>query len=182
MNDYRDPTDESTEREAGQYLTFVVGEETFGMDISVIHEIIDYGELTRVPLVPDFIRGVINLRGSVVPVIDLNARLGRGPATRSKRTAVVIVALLQEDDQELNLGVLVDLVNKVVDIENADIEPPPQFGTAIRTDFIEGMARREEGFMILLDPGRVFAVEELSLLGEEPPVHGAPRETMGAAR
>ena len=88
------------EREAGQYLTFVVAGETYGMAIASIHEIIDFGDLTRVPLVPDYIRGVINLRGNVVPVIDLGARLGRGPTTPGKRTSMVIIELPQHDGEE----------------------------------------------------------------------------------
>ncbi|GAB6042418.1 chemotaxis protein CheW [Endothiovibrio diazotrophicus] len=168
------------EREATQYLTFVVAGETFGMAIASIHEIIDFGDLTRVPLVPDYIRGVINLRGNVVPVIDLSARLGRGPTVRGKRTSMVIVELPQADQANLTLGVMVDVVNEVIEIEEAEIEPPPPFGTPVRPDFIDGMARREEGFMILLDPERVFAVEELSILEGMPARRVPARDGEGA--
>lgn len=176
----------SDERDTGQYLTFVVDGETYGMGIGVIHEIIDFCEVTRVPLVPSYIRGVINLRGAVVPVIDLNARLGRGPSTPNKRTAVVIIELPLADEQRLNLGVMVDMVNEVIDIEEELVEPPPPFGTAIRTDFIDGMARRDDAFMILLDPERVFAPEELSLLEESAPLAsggppGAAHDAMGVS-
>ncbi|GAB6040659.1 chemotaxis protein CheW [Endothiovibrio diazotrophicus] len=148
-----------------QYLTFVLGGEVFSMAISRIQEIIEYGELTYVPLVPEFIRGVFNLRGRVVPVIDLSVRLGRHPAELSVDSCIVIVEVAAgEGEEPLAIGMLVDGVRQVLEIAAAQIEPPPAFGARVRTDFIEGMVPAQGGFMILLQVDAVLSVEEMSLL------------------
>lgn len=154
---------------AGQYLTFVLGGEVFALGILNIKEIIDYGELTEVPMMPAFIRGVINLRGRVVPVVDLAARFGRGVTQIAKRTGIVIVetsSVNDEDGEESrqDVGIIVDAVNEVVDIGNQDIEPPPAFGAKIRPDFINGMAKRNGRFIILLNVNRVLSVDEMTEL------------------
>ncbi len=147
---------------AGQYLTFVLGGEAYALGILNIKEIIDYGHLTEVPMMPAFVRGVINLRGSVVPVIDLNARFGKGSTDIAKRTGIVIVETgHQADDDRQDIGIIVDAVNEVVDINRQDIEPPPSFGTGIRPDFISGMAKRDDRFIILLNVDRVLSVDEM---------------------
>ena len=153
---------------AGQYLTFVLGGELYALGILNIKEIIDYGQLTEVPMMPAFVRGVINLRGSVVPVVDLAARFGKGSTQIVKRTAIVIVETLAEnnDDRGQDIGIIVDAVNEVVDIGQQDIEPPPSFGTGIRPDFINGMAKRNERFIILLDVNRVLSVDEMANLSK----------------
>ncbi len=153
---------------AGQYLTFVLGGELYALGILNIKEIIDYGQLTEVPMMPAFVRGVINLRGSVVPVVDLAARFGKGSTQIVKRTAIVIVETLAEnnDDRGQDIGIIVDAVNEVVDISQQDIEPPPSFGTGIRPDFINGMAKRNERFIILLDVNRVLSVDEMANLSK----------------
>ncbi len=147
----------------GQYLTFMLGGETFALGILNIKEIIDYGQLTEVPMMPDFVRGVINLRGSVVPVIDLQARFGKGGTQIHKRTGIVIVEVgeIGEEDQQ-DIGIIVDAVNEVVEIGDDDIEPPPSFGTGIRPDFISGMAKRSNRFIILLNVNRVLSVNEMA--------------------
>ncbi len=148
-----------------QFLTFTLGGEVYAIDILSIREIIDYGNLTTVPMMPAFIRGVINLRGSVVPVVDLAARFGDEPAQTTKRTGIIIVELI-DDESAMNIGVVVDRVNEVLDIPQADIEPPPSFGARIRTDFIRGMGKVDGKFLVLLDVGNVLSVDELSLLSE----------------
>jgi purine-binding chemotaxis protein CheW len=153
---------------AGQYLTFVLGGEVYALGILNIKEIIDYGQLTEVPMMPAFVRGVINLRGSVVPVIDLLARFGKGSTLIAKRTGIVIVetAVTDEDDEaKQDIGIIVDAVNEVVDIGQQDIEPPPNFGVGIRPDFINGMAKRDDRFVILLNVNRVLSVDEMAALG-----------------
>ena len=146
----------------GQYLTFVLGGEAYALGILNIKEIIDYGHLTEVPMMPAFVRGVINLRGSVVPVIDLSARFGKGSTEIAKRTGIVIVETdHQADDDRHDIGIIVDAVNEVVDINRQDIEPPPSFGTGIRPDFISGMAKRDDRFIILLNVDRVLSVDEM---------------------
>ncbi len=153
----------------GQYLTFVLGGEAFALGILNIKEIIDYGNVTEVPMMPEFIRGVINLRGRGVPVIDLSARFGRASTQIGKRTGIVIVettsgGLSEHDAFQQDLGIIVDAVNEVVDIGRDDIEPAPTFGARIRQDFISGMAKRNGRFIILLNVNRVLSMDEFAVL------------------
>ena len=146
-----------------QYLTFALGGEMFAVGILNVKEIIEYGHLTEIPMMPAFIRGVINLRGAVVPVIDLSARFGGSSSTVSRRTCIVIVELgIGEERQDL--GVIVDAVNEVLEIPRADIEPPPSFGARIRADFIQGMGKVDGHFVIILNVERVLSTEEITLL------------------
>ena len=149
-----------------QYLTFSVSSETFAIPIAAIKEIIEYRILTDVPMMPSYIRGVINLRGRVVPVIDLSVRFGRNKGEVSKRTCIVILEIAQDDGQQ-DISVVVDAVSAVVDIADADIEPPPQFGAKLRADFISGMGKIGEQFVIILNVDRVLSIEELAMLGGE---------------
>ncbi len=149
--------------ESGQYLTFSLAEEVFAVGILVIKEIIQYGQLTTVPLMPSYIRGVINLRGAVVPVIDLYARFGKGNAEVGKRTCIVIIEVTHEDESH-DIGIMVDAVSAVIDIAADQIEPAPTFGSSVRTDFIEGMGKVNDQFVIILDVARTFSVDELAAL------------------
>jgi len=142
-----------------QFLTFMLGEERYAVGILHIKEIIEYGSLATVPMMPDCVRGVINLRGAVVPVMDLSARFGRGQSVIGKRSCIVIVEAGGEEKQVL--GMLVDAVNAVVEIGAEDIEPAPSFGTRIRPDFIAGMGKYNGRFVILLDIERVLSSEEI---------------------
>ena len=151
---------------AGQYLTFVLGGEMYALGIFNIKEIIDYGNLTYVPMMPAFVRGVINLRGSVVPVVDLLARFGKGSTQIAKRTGIVIVETIDGSGRQQDIGIIVDAVNEVVEIAQSDIEPPPSFGAGIRPDFISGMAKRNGRFVILLDINRVLSIEEMANLSQ----------------
>jgi len=151
---------------AGQYLTFVLAGETYALGILNIKEIIDYGNLTEVPMMPAFVRGVINLRGSVVPVVDLAARFGKGSTHIAKRTGIVIVETAADTDDQQDIGIIVDAVNEVVDIGQQDIEPPPSFGAGIRPEFINGMAKRNGKFIILLNVNRVLSVDEMADLSK----------------
>jgi len=153
---------------SAQYLTFVLGGEVYALEILHIKEIIQYGELTEVPMMPSFIRGVINLRGKVVPVVDMTARFGRGVTNVARRTSIVIIELVQDEDSDIevqSIGVMVDAVNEVIDIAHADVEPPPAFGGRIRADFISGMAKRHGRFIIVLNLAQVLSVEEMVSLG-----------------
>ncbi|MBS4097236.1 MAG: chemotaxis protein CheW [Sulfuricella sp.] len=149
--------------EQQQYLTFMLGEEMFAIGILAIREIIEYGYLTEVPLTPPFIRGVLNLRGAVVPVIDLVVRFGREPRESTKRTCIVIVEI-ESDDRGQEMGVVVDAVNEVLEIPLGDIEPPPEFGARIRSDFIKGMGKINGKFVILLDVNRVLLLDEIAVV------------------
>lgn len=153
-----------------QFLTFLLGEEVFAMDIRTVREIIQNGALTTVPLMPSFVRGVINLRGAVVPVIDLHARFGRPPGRTTKKSCIVIFEALarggEDGNEKVELGLLVDAVSEVIDIAETQIEPPPNFGAAVRRDFIQGMGKVGSRFVILLDPDRAFDVAEMAGLCE----------------
>ena len=157
------PPAEATQQELQQYLTFMLGGEIFAIGILSIKEIIEYGQLTEVPRMPEFIRGVINLRGAVVPVIDLGARFGKQPALISRRTCVVIIEVQFEGEQQV-VGVMVDAVNEVLDIPADQVEPAPTFGANIRADFIQGMGKVEGRFVIILNVDHVLSLDEMSTL------------------
>jgi purine-binding chemotaxis protein CheW len=148
-----------------QYLTFWLGEEVFGMDIRTVREIIQCGAMTSLPLFPAFVRGVINLRGAVVPVVDLNARFGRAPAVVGKKTCVVVFDAVRGGERT-ELGLLVDAVSAVIKIAPGDIEPPPEFGNAVRREFIRGIGKVGERFVVLLEPDRALDVNEMAELCE----------------
>lgn len=151
--------------EESQYLTFLLADEMFAIGILNIKEIIEYGQVTSVPMMPDFVRGVINLRGQVVPVIDLQARFGRASSPISKRSCVVIVEIQSSTDTEPQvIGVVVDSVSEVLSIAAAQIEKAPQFGARLRPDFISGMGKIEDKFVIILNADKVLSVDELSSL------------------
>ena len=148
-----------------QLLTFNVGEQLFGVEIDVIKEIIQYGVVTRVPMVPVYIRGVLNLRGAVVPVVDLLARFGNPAVVPGKRACTVIIEIAQEGVRQ-DVGILVDSVSEVLEVDAANIEPPPAFGAGLRADFIRCMARIGTELVIVLDVDRIFSLEELTRIGD----------------
>lgn len=149
--------------DVNQYLSFVLGGETYGVSILVIKEILEYNEPTIVPMMPSFIRGVINLRGSVVPVVNLSIRLGKSTTEIAKRTCVVIIEVKHEGET-MEVGVVVDAVNEVMDIAPDNIDSAPNFGVNIRTDFIQGMGRVDGKFVVLLNIDHVLSIKELSVL------------------
>lgn len=146
-----------------QYLTFTLGSEMFAVAILNVKEIIEYGTVTEIPMMPGFIRGVINLRGAVVPVIDLSCRFG-GKSTQVARRTCIIIVEMTEGDIKQDIGVMVDAVSEVLEIASGDIEPAPAFGAKIRTDFISGMGKVNGKFVIILDVARVLSVEEIAML------------------
>ena len=161
----RQPQAHRATLEPVQYLTFMLAGETFAIGILAIKEIIEYSHLTEVPMMPACVRGVINLRGAVVPVMDLLARFGRTPSAVTKRTCIVIVELEAGGERQI-VGVVVDAVNEVLDIAAADIEPAPAFGARIRGDFIQGMGKVKGKFVILLNVAHVLSIDEISSLGD----------------
>lgn len=145
-----------------QFLTFMLADEQYAIGILHIKEIIEYGSLATVPMMPPCVRGVINLRGAVVPVLDLSARFGRAPSVIGKRSCIVIAEVANGEDEGVQvLGMLVDAVNAVVEIGASDIEPAPSFGTRIRPDFIAGIGKFSGKFVILLDIDHVLASDEI---------------------
>ena len=135
----------------------------FAISILGIKEIIEYGNLTTVPMMPDFIRGVINLRGAVVPVVDMSARFGRTASEVTRRSCIVIIEV-ETDEEKQDVGVVVDSVSEVLEIPAAEIEPAPSFGARIRADFISGMGKVNGKFVIILNADRVLSVDEMAML------------------
>jgi purine-binding chemotaxis protein CheW len=144
-----------------QYLTFHLGDEVFAMDIVTVREIIQHASMTVVPLMPNFVRGVINLRGAVVPVIDLQSRFGRPLAQLGKRTCVIIFDA-SRDGEKMELGLMVDSVSEVIEIAQADIEPAPQFGTTIAREFIHGLGKVGGEFLVILEPERALNIDDMA--------------------
>lgn len=162
--------DESTpalavHKHGGQYLTFIVGKDKLAINIDDVKEIIEISNLTRVPMTPNYIRGVINLRGNVVPVVDLSARLGHHTTNIENRSCIVLVEIITNDESQ-SLGMLVDQVDEILEIPIENIQPAPEFGSDIRTEFIQAMGRVGEDFIVLLEIERVLSVAELSSLSQ----------------
>ena len=155
---------------AERYLTFALAGEVYALPILDITEIMEYRALTVVPMMPPFLRGVINLRGRVVPVVDMAARFGHGHTDVARRTSIIIVETPNTGDDghvtSSSMGIMVDAVNKVVHLGAEDIEPPPAFGAGIRADFISGMAKYDGQFVIILDVSHVLSLDEMVMLGK----------------
>lgn len=142
----------------GKYLTFVLGSEEYGLEILKVREIISVMEITEVPQVPAFIKGVINLRGKVIPVMDLRLKFGMTPVEYTRETCIIVVTI-----GDLLIGVVVDTVAEVLDISEAEIDPPPTFGSTVKTDFIMGMGKIKDKVKILLDIDKILSVDELNV-------------------
>ncbi|MGZ5053135.1 MAG: chemotaxis protein CheW [Methylobacter sp.] len=155
--------DSQVSEAAQQYLIFMLSLETYAINIVRIKEIIQCSQLTEVPRMPAFIRGVINLRGSVVPVIDLSARFGKKSAELSRRNCIIIIETEDEDGHQ-HIGMMVDAVSAVLEIPDNEIEPAPTFGTDIHTDFIAGMAKVNDKFVIVLNILRVLSMNDMESL------------------
>lgn len=153
---------EDTEQ-MNQYLTFMLDDEVFALEISKVREVLDFSDVTKVPQTPDFMRGVINLRGSVVPVVDMRLKFGMGSAETTVNTCIIIVEVIMDGEASV-LGALVDSVQEVLDMEPDQIEPPPRIGTKLNTEFIRGMGKHNEHFVIILDIDKVFSADEICLL------------------
>jgi len=147
--------------ETRQYLTFKLGNEIFATDVAKVREVLDFTTITEIPRTPDFMSGVINLRGSVVPVVDLRLCLEMSKIEKTRNTCIVVVEVVLDNETTI-IGVLADSVEEVIDLDPEQIQPPPRIGTHIRTDFIKGMGKRDTQFVMILDIDRVFSVEELA--------------------
>nr|WP_315421623.1 chemotaxis protein CheW [uncultured Pseudomonas sp.] len=146
-----------------QHLSFRVRDADYALPIELVREIIEYAQVTAVPMMPAFIHGVINLRGNVVPVLDLAARFGFELTRAGNRTCIVIIELALSDSSQA-IGLVVDAVDAVLDIDPQQVVAPPPFGAGIRTDFIAGMARNEQGFTIILDIAQVLSLDDIAQL------------------
>jgi purine-binding chemotaxis protein CheW len=147
--------------ETRQYLTFKLGNEVFATDVAKVREVLDFTSITKIPRTPDFMSGVINLRGNVVPVVDLRLCFEMSKTEKTVNTRVVVVEMLLDGESTV-IGALADSVEEVIDLEPDQIEPAPKIGTQIRTDFIKGMGKRDGQFIMILDIDRIFSAEELA--------------------
>jgi purine-binding chemotaxis protein CheW len=147
--------------ETTQFLTFVLEDELFALDIGKVREVLDFTSATKVPQTPEFMRGVINLRGSVVPVVDLRLKFGKTLAEQTVNTCVIIVEV-DVDGEKIVMGAMADAVQEVLDLEPDQIEPAPRIGSKLNTDFIRGLGKHGDRFIIILDLDKVFGRVEMS--------------------
>ena len=157
------PADSQIENIAGKYLTFDLADEEYGLEILRVREIIGMMDITPVPRTPDFVLGVINLRGKVIPVVDLRLKFGLPYKEPDERTCVIVVEVANRDIT-VQMGIVVDRVNEVVDVKAEDVEPTPSFGVSLDTSFIHGMAKVGDKVKILLDIDKVLTSSEVSAL------------------
>lgn len=155
-------SDANRESEINQYLTFVLEQESYAFSIANVREVLQFDTVTKVPRTPDFMRGIINLRGSVVPVVDMRLKFGIGRVEKTVNTSVIVIEV-EIDNEPTMLGALTDSVQEVIDLESEEITPPPRLGTRLHIDFIKGMGRRADRFITILDLEKVFTSDELTL-------------------
>ncbi|MGD9161488.1 MAG: chemotaxis protein CheW [Desulfobacteraceae bacterium] len=146
-----------------QYLTFRLDNETYGLDIKQVREVLEASTITKVPRMPEFMRGIINLRGGVLPVVDLRLKLGMTETEKTVDTCIIIIELIIEGENTV-LGGLADSVKEVITMEEDEIVPPPKIGTRLDTEFIKGMGKKDDDFIILIDIDKVFSFEEMAVL------------------
>lgn len=146
-----------------QFLTFHLAKEVFAIEISKIKEVLEYTSLTKIPRTPNFMCGVINLRGSVVPVVDLRVKFGMPKADRTVNTCIIIIDVIQGESSTI-IGAMADSVKEVMELDPSQIDPPPKIGTGMRTEYMRGMGKQGNHFVLLLDTDRVFSLEELNAL------------------
>lgn len=159
--------DEQSIDELAQYLTFTVSSEHYALNVVNVKEVQEFTELTKVPRMPDFMRGIINLRGSVVPVIDLKLKFGLGNTDKTIDTSIIVTEVVL-DGETVTMGLLTDSVEEVIELRDSEIEPTPYIGTKIDTAFIRGMGRKGEDFLIVLDINKVLSTSEITMVaGQE---------------
>jgi purine-binding chemotaxis protein CheW len=159
--------------ETSQYMTFKLGNELFAINVEQVREVLEVSTITRVPTAPDYMRGVVNVRGKAIPVVDLRVRFGL-PAASDTLSTRIIVMELQLDGETVVLGGMADSVHEVIELEPASIHPPPRIAMRWRSEFIRGMGRRGDDFIIILDVNAVFASEELALVDNAASTHPEP--------
>ena len=162
---------------ATQYFTFTLGQEDFALEIAKVREVLDYTTITKVPRMPEYLRGVINLRGNVVPVIDLRLKLGMSAIQKTVDTCIVIVEI-EMDGEIIQMGALADSVKEVIDLDPGQIAPPPRIGTKLKNEFIKGMGKQDEKFLIILDIDRILTANEWTVARVIENNSGTGSETM----
>lgn len=146
--------------ETDQYLTFKLDDEIYALNISHVREVLDFTKISRVPRMPEFMCGVINLRGGVVPVVDLRIKFGMPEKEKTVDTCIIIIEITIGEEQTL-LGIMADSVQEVMNLDSKEIQPPPKIGTRLKTEFIKGMGKKNDEFIIILECDKVFSSEEL---------------------
>ena len=169
-----------TSSESQQYVTFSLADELFGVEVTRTREILSLTPVTKVPQTPDYLLGVINLRGQVVPVVDMRLKLGL-PAGEETEDTCIIVIEVQVDGEAIVVGALADAVREVLEVGNDQIEPPPRLGTKLNTEFINGMGKIDEQFMILLNVDRIFSNEEFAVVQDAGTLENAENKPEKAA-
>ncbi len=154
---------DGTNSTMNQYLTFTLNKDIYALDISSVREVLELTPITRIPRTPKFMRGVINLRGHAVPVVDMRLKFGMSKTEDTINTCIIIVEVLFDGDSTV-MGALADSVREVIELTEDMIEEPPRMGTTIKTDFIRGMGKQGEDFVIILDINKILSVEELAVL------------------
>ena len=167
--------DEKTAKDINQFLTFTLGREIFALDIGTVREVLELTTITRIPRTPPFMRGVINLRGHAVPVVDMRLKLGMSKGEDSVDTCIIIVEIDFEGEQTV-MGALVDSVREVFEMAPEAIEAAPKMGAAVNAEYIRGMGRQNDNFIIILDIGKIFSAEELALVRNAGGAEKAPQE------
>lgn len=161
-----------------QYLTFQLKDEVFAIDVVNVREILELNTVTKVPQTPDYMRGVINLRGSVVPVLDMRLKFGMAMTEKTIDTCIVVVEVAF-DGEDVIIGALVDSVQEVFELESEQIEPAPRIGTHLKTEFIKGMGKKDDRFIIILDIDRVFSAEEITTIQQAGDINTAEKRLAG---
>ena len=146
------------------YLTFQLEDEIFAVDVRNVHEVLEFTTVTKIPGVPEFVRGIINLRGGVVPVVDLRLKFSMSETVKTQGTCVIVLDIGTGENKTV-IGALADSVKEVFEFEPGQVEPPPRIGSLSKTDFIKGIGKREDQFIIILNVNRVFSSDEIVLLG-----------------
>lgn len=154
---------EKGKAELNQYLTFKLDQEVYALEIGKVREVLDSSDVTKVPRMPDFMRGVINLRGKVLPVVDLRLKFGMTATEKTVDTCIIIMEIAI-DGETTDLGAMADSVQEVLDLEGDQVEPAPKIGTRLDTEFIKGMGKKDKEFIIILDVDKVFSAEELAIV------------------
>ncbi|MEO5379153.1 MAG: chemotaxis protein CheW [Magnetococcus sp. DMHC-6] len=148
--------------EPTQFLTFYLATELFAVDIAKVREVLEFAKVTKVPRTPEYMLGVINLRGSVVPVVDMRAKFHLSMQARTVDTCIIIIEVSDEDGERMIIGAMADSVREVFEFSPDQIDPPPKIGVSLRTDFIQGMGKFKDQFIIILDTDKVFSAEDLA--------------------
>ena len=167
--------DEKTAKDINQFLTFTLGREIFALDIGTVREVLELTTITRIPRTPPFMRGVINLRGHAVPVVDMRLKLGMSKGEDTVDTCIIIVEIDFEGEQTV-MGALVDSVREVFEMTPEAIEAAPKMGAAVNAEYIRGMGRQDNNFIIILDIGKIFSAEELAMVRGAGAPEKAPQE------